>query len=134
MKTKEIREMTAEQIGKELLSLKREQFNLRVQSATGQGVRPPNEAPRGSVTSSASARVEALLDQMLTELRRRDTDEVEFSVSKLLAGIVQVLAIAVMFLAYLYRTETAETFYGILLFAIFLQLLTISLLIMGRQR
>ena len=40
MKTKEIREMSAEQIGKELLSLKREQFNLRVQSATGQGVRP----------------------------------------------------------------------------------------------
>ena len=31
--------MTAEQISKELLDLRREQFNLRMQSATGQGVR-----------------------------------------------------------------------------------------------
>jgi len=81
-----------------------------------------------------SARVESLLDQMLTELRRRDVPEDEFSVSKLLAGVVQVLAISLVFLAYLYRNETAETFIGILLFAIFLQVLTIALLIMGRQR
>jgi large subunit ribosomal protein L29 len=39
MKAKDIREMTAEQISKELLDLRREQFNLRIQSATGQGVR-----------------------------------------------------------------------------------------------
>jgi large subunit ribosomal protein L29 len=39
MNVKEIRDMTAEQIGKELLDLRREQFNLRMQSATGQGVR-----------------------------------------------------------------------------------------------
>lgn len=39
MKAKEIREMSAEQIGKELLDLRREQFNLRMQAATGQGVR-----------------------------------------------------------------------------------------------
>jgi len=39
-----------------------------------------------------------------------------------------------VFLAYLYRNEAAETFIGILLFAIFLQVLTIALLIMGRQR
>jgi large subunit ribosomal protein L29 len=39
MNIKEIREMTAEQISKELLDLRREQFNLRMQSATGQGVR-----------------------------------------------------------------------------------------------
>jgi large subunit ribosomal protein L29 len=40
MKAKEIRDMTAEQIDKELLDLRREQFNLRMQAATGQGVRP----------------------------------------------------------------------------------------------
>jgi large subunit ribosomal protein L29 len=40
MKTKDIREMTVEQIGKELLDLRREQFNLRMQRATGQGARP----------------------------------------------------------------------------------------------
>jgi len=39
MKAKDIREMTAEQIDKELLDLRREQFNLRMQSATGQGIR-----------------------------------------------------------------------------------------------
>ncbi|MDX1561348.1 MAG: 50S ribosomal protein L29 [Gammaproteobacteria bacterium] len=40
MKAKEIRDMTAEQIEKELLDLRREQFNLRIQSVTGQGARP----------------------------------------------------------------------------------------------
>jgi large subunit ribosomal protein L29 len=39
MKAKDVREMTAEQIDKELIDLRREQFNLRMQSATGQGVR-----------------------------------------------------------------------------------------------
>jgi large subunit ribosomal protein L29 len=39
MKAKEVRDMTAEQIDKELLDLRREQFNLRMQSASGQGVR-----------------------------------------------------------------------------------------------
>jgi len=40
MKTKAIRDMNEEQIGKELLDLRREQFNLRMQRATGQGARP----------------------------------------------------------------------------------------------
>ena len=39
MKAQDIREMTVEEIDKELLNLRREQFNLRMQSATGQGVR-----------------------------------------------------------------------------------------------
>jgi large subunit ribosomal protein L29 len=39
MKARDIREMTVEDIDKELLDLRREQFNLRMQSATGQGVR-----------------------------------------------------------------------------------------------
>jgi len=40
MKAKEVRAMTAEEIDKELLDLRREQFNLRMQMATGQGARP----------------------------------------------------------------------------------------------
>jgi large subunit ribosomal protein L29 len=40
MKLKEAREMTAEQIGEEILKLRREQFNLRMQAATGQGAKP----------------------------------------------------------------------------------------------
>ena len=64
MKTKEIREMTAEQIGKELLSLKREQFNLRVQSATGQGVRPHEHG-----------RIRRDLARLKTILRERELQE-----------------------------------------------------------
>jgi large subunit ribosomal protein L29 len=40
MKPKEIRAMSDEALGEELLKLRREQFNLRLQSATGQGARP----------------------------------------------------------------------------------------------
>jgi large subunit ribosomal protein L29 len=40
MKPKDIREMTAEQISEEILKLRREQFNLRMQATTGQGAKP----------------------------------------------------------------------------------------------
>ncbi len=40
MKPKEVRAMSDEVLGEELLKLRREQFNLRMQSATGQGTRP----------------------------------------------------------------------------------------------
>ena len=40
MKAKEFRAMSEEALGEELLKLRREQFNLRLQSAIGQGARP----------------------------------------------------------------------------------------------
>jgi large subunit ribosomal protein L29 len=40
MKIKEIREKTDAELGEELLKLRREQFNLRMQAATGQGAKP----------------------------------------------------------------------------------------------
>ena len=40
MKAKDIRQMTAEQINDEIVKLRREQFNLRMQAATGQGAKP----------------------------------------------------------------------------------------------
>jgi large subunit ribosomal protein L29 len=40
MKTKELRDMSDAQLSEELLKLRREQFNLRMQSATGQGAKP----------------------------------------------------------------------------------------------
>jgi large subunit ribosomal protein L29 len=40
MKVKDIRQMTAEQINEEIAKLRREQFNLRMQGATGQGAKP----------------------------------------------------------------------------------------------
>jgi large subunit ribosomal protein L29 len=40
MKAKELRDLSEDQLGEELLKLRREQFNLRMQSATGQGAKP----------------------------------------------------------------------------------------------
>ncbi len=40
MNATELREKTAEELNAELLSLTREQFNLRMQKATGQMARP----------------------------------------------------------------------------------------------
>jgi large subunit ribosomal protein L29 len=40
MKVQDIRTMSDEELGEELIKLNRERFNLRLQSATGQGARP----------------------------------------------------------------------------------------------
>jgi large subunit ribosomal protein L29 len=56
-KLKEAREMTAEQIGEEILKLRREQFNLRMQAATGQGARPDQH----SSVRRAIARLKTIL-------------------------------------------------------------------------
>ena len=40
MKAKELRDKTSEELGEELVKLRREQFNLRMQATTGQGAKP----------------------------------------------------------------------------------------------
>ncbi len=40
MKPQEVRAMSDDALGEELLKLRREQFNLRLQAATGQGAKP----------------------------------------------------------------------------------------------
>ena len=40
MKASELRKMSRDELGEELLKLRREQFNLRMQRATGQMARP----------------------------------------------------------------------------------------------
>lgn len=40
MRAKELREKTDQELAEQLVSLRREQFNLRVQQATGQQARP----------------------------------------------------------------------------------------------
>jgi large subunit ribosomal protein L29 len=40
MQAKDLRAMTDEALSEELLKLRREQFNLRLQAATGQGTKP----------------------------------------------------------------------------------------------
>jgi D-glycero-D-manno-heptose 1,7-bisphosphate phosphatase len=88
----------------------------------------PTEIPRGQDT-----RLTELAEQMLVELKRRNEREhADFSVSKLLAGIVQVIVLAVLFVAYL-NYQTATTVQSLLLLATVLQLLVATLLIMGRS-
>lgn len=103
-------------------------------AAAGLGNTEPqlaSDAPSGAAAPS-TARIEELAEQILQELQRqRETQEPDFSVSKLLAGIVQIVALAVLVLAYfIYRNNWLPA----LLLALFLQLFTIALLIMGRQR
>jgi hypothetical protein len=90
----------------------------------------PRLAP---ATQPGNARLESLAEQILQELRRsHEVQHSDFSVSKLLAGIVQVIAVSVMFLAYLDRDSGSLE--PVLLLAIFLQTFTCSLLIMSRQK
>jgi len=106
---------------------------LAQKRATAVAAEPPlSQPPTPAVMSTA--RLEELAEQILQELQHRhDAHDAEFSVSKLLAGIMQIIAIAVLFLAYfLYRTSPALL--DVLVIAVFLQVFTIALLIMGRQR
>jgi len=78
-------------------------------------------------------RIESLLEQIALDLRRQhEHRDGDFSVSKLLAGIVQVIVLAILFLAYLKRLDPALSTY--LMLALVLQTMTISLLIMSRQK
>lgn len=64
MNTSELRSMSQEQLGKELLKLRREQFNLRMQQATGQLSRPHEH---GRVRKEI-----ARLKTVMNELKRQD--------------------------------------------------------------
>lgn len=77
-------------------------------------------------------RLESLVEEILNELRRRDDVRADFSVTKLIAGIVQVVALATLFIAYLRRDSPSLE--PTLLTALIFQALTIALLIMERQR
>ena len=77
--------------------------------------------------------METTLEQIFLELRRQhETREGDFSVSKLLAGIVQILVLAVLLLSY-FNKQTGNT-QNYFLLAMVLQTMTISLLIMSRQK
>ena len=91
-----------------------------------------NTAVPGAAPNVSMARLEELAEQILQAIERpRDEHEADFSVSKLLAGIVQIVALATLLLAYaIFRNSPIP----VLLIALFLQLFTIALLIMGRQK
>ena len=63
MKAREIREKTDAELEQELLSLRREQFNLRMQQATGQLVRPDQH---GKVRKSV-ARIKTVLRERVAK-------------------------------------------------------------------
>jgi D-glycero-D-manno-heptose 1,7-bisphosphate phosphatase len=82
-------------------------------------------------------RLEKTANEILIELRRaeeRMSPEFEFSLTKLLAGIVQIIALAAAFVGYFSRASNHEFYYAWMAAAVFLQLFTIALLVMGRQR
>jgi len=63
MKASELRDKTAEELGEELLKLRKEQFNLRLQQATGQLTRP-HEYRR---VRKEIARVKTVLNEVATQ-------------------------------------------------------------------
>ncbi len=91
-------------------------------------------APRSPVVANQPcSQTEKLLEQILAELKQhREAPEGVFSISKLMAGAVQAVALATLLLAYFNRSDAGVQ--AILLFAIALQTLTIALLIMARQK
>lgn len=95
-----------------------------------EGAELPSTDPLPSAVQRRSS-LEQTAEQILLEVRRRnEAPPADFSVSKLLAGIVQVLVLAVLFFAYIGHSNTQN----VLLVAVTLQAMTIALLIMGRQR
>ncbi len=93
----------------------------------------PAMATQDGQKNGESSKSEALLEQILIEVKRRnELPHAEFSVSKLLAGIVQIIVPAVLFFAYLNMRDGSVL--PLLLFAIYLQILVVALLVMGRQR
>lgn len=91
--------------------------------------------PASPPTTGGGSRIEQLAEQILTELRyNREHHDTDFSITKLLAGIVQIISLAALLLAYVEGRSSAQTQQTYVLVALTLQTLTISLLIMGRQR
>jgi D-glycero-D-manno-heptose 1,7-bisphosphate phosphatase len=96
---------------------------------------PPatNSVEAKSQTLAEPNRLETLATQILHELRRRhEREHTDFSLSKLIAGMVQVIVIATLFVAYLsYQNPTVLT--PVLLLSVTLQMLVVALLLMGKH-
>lgn len=95
--------------------------------------RRPGDERSDAPTPRELDRLEHLAQQILDQLHRRHRHPMDFSASKLLAGVTQVLAIAAAAGSYFYRALGQGDPMLPLLLAIFLQTLTISLLLLGRE-
>ncbi|HEY1922616.1 MAG TPA: HAD family hydrolase [Tepidisphaeraceae bacterium] len=90
----------------------------------------PQQNPNSTATELA--RIEHLLQRLLDQVRRQSEHPADFSLGKMLAGVTQILAIALAVGSYFYK-PAGEPLMPMLV-AIFLQILTISLLVMGRDK
>lgn len=66
MKASDLREKTTEELETELIALRKEQFNLRMQHATGQGARPDQN---GKVKRNI-ARLKTVLNERGREVKQ----------------------------------------------------------------
>jgi hypothetical protein len=93
-----------------------------------------NNGGSASTTPRGKSRQEILLGQILDELKRQhERPADDFSVSMLMAGVVQVIAFGCLFWAYIHRAEQYTPGFSILV-GIFMQVFTIALLLWGRQK
>lgn len=89
------------------------------------------KGPGGGDGGVDLSRVEKQLEQIVVELKKQGHGDGDFSVARLMAGIVQVMAIAVLLMTYLNVAAVNPVL--MLLFAIFLQAMVTSLVLMGRK-
>jgi hypothetical protein len=94
---------------------------------------PDYSAEPSPVPFANLGRLEDIAEQILMELRHQNSAASDFSVSKLMAGITMVISLALLVYAYLYK-DNATTLQSLLQLGLMLQTITISLLIMGRQK
>lgn len=94
-------------------------------------VKTSEETPSGK-DANPNAKLERLCEYILEELRRQKDEPVDFSLTRLFAGITQILALAVLFFSYLERNNN-DTFYGLIFCAQFIEITTVALLLMSRQ-
>jgi hypothetical protein len=95
---------------------------------------PPRTAEPRDSREQRDNRLHVLAEQILDELRRSKEQPVQdFSVAKMLAGVAQVMTLAVLFVAYLNRADPVALM-NTLVFALTMQTMTIALLIFNRQR
>jgi hypothetical protein len=92
-------------------------------------------APSPQTTPVDLSRLELMTQQVVVELRKlNETHHDDFSISKLIAGIMQVLAVSAVMLGYFLYRHDAAYLQSWLLAAIFMQAFTVALLIMSRQK
>jgi histidinol-phosphate phosphatase family protein len=100
----------------------------------GPAMKLPDPPVEPAVERVVEPRLESLLEQLLAEFKRSQSPRhhVDFSVSRLLAGIVQIIVIAVLLIAYL-NTGVISTQQNLLLLAITLQGIVVAATIAGRK-